>query len=111
MDSVEKEMVLKNTGKVPCHFTIDTSQLNRPSVVDIHPVVGLINPDEKQTFKVRFCAGIPDYIEETIFISVAHFEPVPFKIMGHGIFPGLVIQLERANRELHMTRLEEAKRR
>ena len=44
-------------------------------------------------------------------MHLAHFEPVPFKIMGHGIFPGLVFQLERANRELHMTRLEEAKRR
>lgn len=37
---------------------------------------------------------------EVIYISVAHFEPVPFYISGRGIFPGLVFALDRTNRAL-----------
>ncbi len=89
MQTVEKEITLKLTGKVPVYFNVDVSTRTRSNVVDISPLVGLINPDEKQTFKIKFCAGVPDSIEEVIYISVAHFEPVPIRITGRGIFPAL----------------------
>jgi hydrocephalus-inducing protein len=46
--TVEKEIVLSNTGKVPCYFSVDLSSLKRPSVIDIHPLTGLIHPEDRQ---------------------------------------------------------------
>ncbi|CAD7939993.1 unnamed protein product [Amoebophrya sp. A120] len=107
--TVERDLCIRNMGQVPFYYSVDMTTLKRPLCVDIFPQTGLIHPEDKTFLKIRFCPGIPDYVEEHVLIAVAHYEPIKFKINGTGIFPNLVLELERAERETHLMKLEAAR--
>ncbi|CAD7931174.1 unnamed protein product [Amoebophrya sp. A25] len=107
--TIERDLCIRNMGKVPFYYSVDMTTLKRPLCVDVFPQTGLIQPEDKTFLKIRFCPGIPDWVEEHVLISVAHYEPIKFTINGRGIFPNLVFELERAERAAHLLKIEEAR--
>jgi len=85
--TIEKDVQLQNTGRVPFPFKVSTEHLQRKSVLDIRPTEGRLGPGEKVTFKMKITPGIPDRIVEKFQIQVAHFEPEEVSIVGEGIYP------------------------
>jgi hydrocephalus-inducing protein len=85
--TIEKDVQLHNTGRVPFPFKVSTEPLQRKSVLDIRPMEGRLGPGEKVTFKMKITPGIPDRIVEKFHIQVAHFEPEEVSIVGEGIYP------------------------
>ena len=60
---------------------------------------------------VRFRAGIPDLVTETVLVEVAHFEATVLTVKGLGTFPGVVLDLPRRNESEHRLQLESAAKR
>ena len=54
---LEKEIWLANNGKVAYYYNFNLSLISRPYVVDVNPVHGQINPDDKQKVVLRLRAG------------------------------------------------------
>jgi hypothetical protein len=110
----EQEVILWNQGKVPASFNFNLVNISRPdaNVVEVSPGSGTIKPEDRQRVIVRFRAGIPDQVEETVLVEVAHFEPAKLTVRGKGTFPGIVLRgIPRANQEEHALALEAAARR
>eukprot|EP00930_Biecheleria_cincta_P015308 TRINITY_DN12810_c0_g1_i1.p1 TRINITY_DN12810_c0_g1~~TRINITY_DN12810_c0_g1_i1.p1 ORF type:complete len:5041 (+),score=1000.88 TRINITY_DN12810_c0_g1_i1:126-15248(+) len=108
---VEGEVYLSNRGQVPANFNFNLSGVSRPYVVDIVPSSGVLKPEERLKVNVRFRAGIPDQVVETVLVEVAHFEPATLTVRGQGTFPGIVIGLKRMNEEEHHIQLAAAMQR
>eukprot|EP00929_Paragymnodinium_shiwhaense_P007666 TRINITY_DN111574_c0_g1_i1.p1 TRINITY_DN111574_c0_g1~~TRINITY_DN111574_c0_g1_i1.p1 ORF type:complete len:5027 (+),score=1455.52 TRINITY_DN111574_c0_g1_i1:94-15081(+) len=107
-DIEEKEILLTNPGKVAATFNFNLSEVSRPFVVDITPPSGVIRPEEKVRCMVKFRAGIPDKVSETVLVEVAHFEPAKLTVKGSGTFPGIVVALPRVDESDHRQALEAA---
>ncbi|CAL1143625.1 unnamed protein product, partial [Cladocopium goreaui] len=60
---------------------------------------------------VRFRAGIPDLVVETVLVEVAHFEATVLTVRGLGTFPGVVLDLPRKNEAEHKLQLDAAAKR
>ena len=45
---------------------------------------------------MQVVAGMPDYIQETLTVKVAHFEPVTVSLVGQGVYPALSLTLPRS---------------
>ena len=91
-----KEIIIENTGKVSYEFNVNISSIMRRGLIEIHPMTGNINGNDKQKLLVRLCPGIPDLIDEHFTIEIAHFEPEMIKIKGNGIYPAVMLQLKRS---------------
>ena len=48
---------------------------------------------------VQVLAGMPDYMQETLRIKIAHFEPVTVSLVGQGVYPALSLTLPRSRNE------------
>eukprot|EP00931_Biecheleriopsis_adriatica_P045665 TRINITY_DN2614_c0_g1_i1.p1 TRINITY_DN2614_c0_g1~~TRINITY_DN2614_c0_g1_i1.p1 ORF type:complete len:5069 (-),score=1280.39 TRINITY_DN2614_c0_g1_i1:105-14627(-) len=107
----EMELFLSNRGQVPAPFNFNLSNMSRPFVVDVIPGSGVLKPEERLKVAVRFRAGLPDFVVETVLVEVAHFEPTVLTVRGQGTFPGIVVGLPRANEEEHLLHLEAAAKR
>ena len=95
--TVERDITLQNTGKVPFDFAMDLSQLSRAAVLSCSPLEGRLVSGQKQVLKIKIRPGIPDSISEHIFLSVAHFEPVDILVQAEGIYPNVSFSLPRAD--------------
>lgn len=107
----EAYLALQNTGKVPAAYNFNVQGMSRQNVVEILPSSGIMNAGERLRVLIRFRAGIPDQVCETVLLEVAHYEPQRLTVKGNGTFPGIVIGLPRQNEEEHAQQLEEARRR
>jgi hypothetical protein len=107
----EAVLSLKNEGKVPASFNFNSLGMSRSNVVEVFPKEGIIEPAKNQKIAVRFRAGIPDMVNETVLVEVAHFEPSKLTVKGNGTFPGIVIGLPRQNQEEHRMALANSKMR
>eukprot|EP00435_Cladocopium_sp_Y103_P038814 s494_g10.t1 len=107
----ETELYLSNKGQVPASFNFNLSGVSRPFVVDVVPSNGVLKPEERLKVTVRFRAGIPDLVVETVLVEVAHFEATVLTVRGLGTFPGVVLDLPRKNEAEHKLQLDAAAKR
>ncbi|KAJ0401033.1 hypothetical protein P43SY_009913 [Pythium insidiosum] len=92
----DREFAILNVGKVPFSFQIMTDHVRAPPrSVQVAPMSGKIAPNDKQRILVQLRPGIPEPFEEILFIEVAHFEPIAFKLLGNGIFAAVSLNLPR----------------
>ncbi|KAG2489301.1 hypothetical protein HYH03_012133 [Edaphochlamys debaryana] len=107
--TVEREMMLTNSGKVPFSYNFNTSRLSRPGIVEAIPASGTIAPLTKEIIKLRVCPGIPEKLVETLLVEVAHFEPVPVQITVEGTYAAVSLNLPRQRDDVFSTCLESAR--
>ncbi|RHY53725.1 hypothetical protein DYB38_002829 [Aphanomyces astaci] len=93
--SEDREFCILNLGKVAFSFAISLDKLSRSGIADVSPIAGRIFANDKQRISVRFRPGIPACMVETLWLEVAHFQPVEFKLYCHGIFASLSANLPR----------------
>ncbi|KDO23200.1 hypothetical protein SPRG_10008 [Saprolegnia parasitica CBS 223.65] len=91
----DREFAIHNLGKVAFAFNVSLEKLSRAGVIDVSPVSGRIFANDKQRISVRFKPGIPDTLVESIWLEIAHFPPVEFKLYCRGIFASLSVNLPR----------------
>jgi adenylate kinase family enzyme len=107
----ELSLTLSNPGKVPAAFNFNCLGLSRPNVVEVLPSNGLMGAGDRVRVMVRFRAGIPDQVCESVIVEVAHLAPSKLVVRGNGTFPGIVIGLPRQNQEEHKKQVADARRR
>ena len=126
--SVERDVSLMNSGRVPLNFRfrmpstatapgtsqehdLDATglqQLSRANV-DVSPKKGLLEPGERQVFRVRVMPGLPDIVRERLYLEIAHFEAEELCIVGEGVYPNVVLSLPRLKDEDYYDYFEKAK--
>lgn len=57
------------------------------------------------------CPGIPQQLNETVHLEIAHFEPIEVKVTVEGVYPTGMLTLPRYKDETYHNFLEEAKQR
>jgi hydrocephalus-inducing protein len=72
--------LLSLQGKVPFDFSLNMRLLSRPSIIQAYPRTGTVAPGQKETVKLRICAGVPDRLLETVLVELAHFDPIPIQV-------------------------------
>ena len=105
----EREIQVHNPGKVPCSFCVDLSRMKRPGVLSVSPLSGTLDAGQRETLMVKVRPGIPDRMEEHIYVEVAHFEPERITVMVEGIYPCCHLTLPREPTEKLSSGLEIAK--
>ncbi|KAF0682818.1 Aste57867_25117 [Aphanomyces stellatus] len=95
--SEDREFCILNLGKVAFSFSISLEKLTRQGICDVSPTSGRIFANDKQRISVRFRPGIPECLVEALWLEVAHFQPVEFKMYCHGIFASLSANLPRGS--------------
>ncbi|ORX48158.1 hypothetical protein BCR36DRAFT_329786 [Piromyces finnis] len=93
---VKQDITLFNNGKVEFDYSIilpKNSIINKR--VSIYPADGSILPNQKQKITIRFSTITPEDVEDSFFIRIAHFDPIPIKIIGKGIAPHIMINLPK----------------
>ncbi|OQR81932.1 hydrocephalus-inducing protein, partial [Thraustotheca clavata] len=91
----DRDFSILNLGKVAFAFTISLEKVSRRGVVEVSPTSGRIFANDKQRISVRFKPGIPETLVESIWLEIAHFPPVEFKLYCRGIFASLSANLPR----------------
>nr|XP_023421731.1 hydrocephalus-inducing protein homolog [Cavia porcellus] len=96
----EREITLKNTGKVGFEFKVladyqyfPVSLL--PGVPRIVPMSGFISSYKEQVLKVYYLPGIPEVFQRSFQIQIAHLDPENITLRGEGIFPRICLDLPR----------------
>jgi len=93
---VKQDITLFNNGKVEFDYSII---LPKDSIlskrVSIYPAEGNILPYQKQKITIRFSTITPEDVEDSFYIRIAYFDPIPIKIIGRGIAPHIMINLPR----------------
>ncbi|GIL73964.1 hypothetical protein Vretifemale_3957, partial [Volvox reticuliferus] len=107
--TVERELTLSNSGKVPFTYNFNFTRLSRIGIVEAVPVSGTVAPLTKETVKLKVCPGIPEKLVETLLVEVAHFEPVPIQISVEGAYAAVAINLPRVRDEQFTSWLEKAR--
>ncbi|PNH08880.1 Hydrocephalus-inducing protein [Tetrabaena socialis] len=107
--TVEREMTLVNSGKVPFTFAFNMSRLSRPGIVEATPLSGTIAPLSKETIKLKVCPGIPEKLVETLLVEIAHFEPVQVQVLVEGTYAAVSLNLPRQSDEDFLSCLEAAR--
>lgn len=105
----EKEFTLFNTGKVTFNFNIDLGDDNRRNCLEVIPMKGSLKGGEKQRFIVRYLPGIPDFVQDTFQVQVAHFEPQTITISAIVVYPMVSLSLNRAESRIFSGYIERAK--
>ena len=49
----------------------------------------------EQRIKISFLPGVPENFTKIFKIQAAHFQPIVFTLMGEGVFPRILLDLER----------------
>ncbi|XP_030099412.1 hydrocephalus-inducing protein isoform X1 [Mus musculus] len=113
----EREITLKNTGKVGFEFNVlsnyRSSQRNLlPGVPLILPLSGFIQSNKEQVLKVYYLPGIPEVFQRNFQIQIAHLVPENITLYGEGIFPRISLDLHRnlQGNEKYEHFLEQAKK-
>lgn len=96
----EKEITLKNTGKVGFEFKVLTDHQSSPDnllpgVPLILPLSGFISSQEEQVLKVSYLPGVPEVFQRSFQIQIAHLDPENITLTGEGIFPRICLDLPR----------------
>nr|XP_023493063.1 hydrocephalus-inducing protein homolog isoform X2 [Equus caballus] len=96
----EKEIKLKNTGKVGFEFKVLTSHKSSadnllPGVPLILPLSGFISSHKEQVLKVYYLPGVPEVFQRNFQIQIAHLDPENITLRGEGIFPRICLDLPR----------------
>ncbi|OQR91449.1 hydrocephalus-inducing protein [Achlya hypogyna] len=91
----DREFAIMNLGKVAFSFVVSLEKVSRSGVVEVSPMAGRIFANDKQRVSVRFKPGIPDTLVESIWLEIAHFPPIEFKLYCRGIFASLSVNLPR----------------
>ncbi|CAK4295658.1 unnamed protein product [Aphanomyces euteiches] len=91
----DREFSILNLGKVAFSFSISLEKISRPGIAEVSPTSGRIAANDKQRIVVRFRPGVPQSMVEALWLEVAHFQPVEFKMYCHGIFAALSANLPR----------------
>ncbi|XP_003791425.1 hydrocephalus-inducing protein homolog isoform X2 [Otolemur garnettii] len=113
----EREIMLKNIGKVGFEFKVlndhqSSPEILFPGVPLILPVSGFISSHEEQVLKVYYLPGVPEIFERSFQIQIAHLNPENITLSGEGIFPRICLDLPRNLRgnEKYETFLNQAKK-
>ena len=61
---VERQLALRNEGKVKFPFRVNLSGLTRASIASVDPVEGVIPGESEVTFRFKVKIGIPDAVDE-----------------------------------------------
>jgi hydrocephalus-inducing protein len=84
----EKEVYISNPGRVAGYYAFNLAQIARPTTTDAYPLAGIIHPakapNDRQKVVVRFRTGIPDSVQETIMVEMAHRCPGIFARKQNG---------------------------
>nr|XP_014334844.1 PREDICTED: hydrocephalus-inducing protein homolog [Bos mutus] len=96
----EKEITLKNTGKVGFEFRVLTDPQSSadnllPGVPLIQPLSGFISSHKEQVLKVYYLPGVPEIFQRSFQIQIAHLDPENITLSGEGIFPRICLDLPR----------------
>ncbi|CAG9464033.1 unnamed protein product [Pedinophyceae sp. YPF-701] len=108
--TVEQEVVLQNTGRVPFNYILNLSRLSRPGVVSAANTTGHLAGGQREGIKLRITPGVPDLLNEVVLLEVAHCEPEELRIHCEGIFQGLLMSLPRINEDVFALLRGDAKR-
>ncbi|XP_013359426.1 PREDICTED: hydrocephalus-inducing protein homolog isoform X2 [Chinchilla lanigera] len=113
----EREITLKNTGKVGFEFKVLTGHQSSPDsllpgVPRIVPLSGFISSYSEQVLKVYYLPGIPEVFQRTFQIQIAHLDPEKVTLSGEGIFPRICLDLPRnlQGNEKYKTFLNQARK-
>ncbi|XP_036044752.1 LOW QUALITY PROTEIN: hydrocephalus-inducing protein homolog [Onychomys torridus] len=113
----EREITLKNIGKVGFEFKVLNSNRSSPKnllpgVPLILPLSGFIHSNKEQVLKVYYLPGIPEVFQRSFQIQIAHLDPENITLYGEGIFPRISLDLPRNLRgnEKYEYFLEQAKK-
>ncbi|XP_006746825.1 hydrocephalus-inducing protein homolog, partial [Leptonychotes weddellii] len=96
----EKEITLRNTGKVGFEFKVLTDHLSSPDNLLpgaplILPLSGFISSHQEQVLKVYYLPGVPEVFQRSFQIQIAHLDPENITLRGEGIFPRICLDLPR----------------
>ncbi|XP_037671838.1 hydrocephalus-inducing protein homolog isoform X3 [Choloepus didactylus] len=113
----EREITLKNTGKVGFEFKVLTDNQSSPDsllpgVPQILPLSGFIGSLKEQVLKVCYLPGIPEIFQRNFQIQIAHLNPENITLSGEGIFPRICLDIPRnlKGNEKYETFLNQAKK-
>ncbi len=95
-EHAERDLIIKNTGKVPFPFHINPG--SAADVIEIVPSTGKINAGDSLTVRLVIHPGLPQNSVDSLSVHIAHFDPVEVKCYCQGIFPTAVIGLPRYRR-------------
>jgi hypothetical protein len=93
----ERDLFLYNTGNVAFDFnaSIDyESKLSKKLL--IYPSSGVVSKGGKQKFVIRFCPSVPEGVQGSFFIQIAHFEPTEIKVNAEVNFPNISFNIPKA---------------
>lgn len=89
---------MHNNGRVPITFSIDFASLTSVGLIEAVPTSGKVQSGEKCQILLRFIPGVPKFYAETLYINVAHFDPIRFLCYAQGTFPVVTVTLPRNRR-------------
>lgn len=66
--TLDRELMVSNTGRVPVTYHVDLSKLTRAGTVEVLPPTGTVMPASRESLKIKARAGVPDVLEEVVFL-------------------------------------------
>lgn len=81
--------------RVPFDWKYNSSHLKRPGSVMCTPTIGTLVGGAKQVLNLKIVAGVPDKVNEVIYIEVAHFEPVAVSVQVDGMYSAVALSIPR----------------
>ncbi|XP_069312434.1 hydrocephalus-inducing protein homolog [Eulemur rufifrons] len=112
----EREITLRNTGKVGFEFKVLTDHESSPEsllpgVPLVLPLCGFIGSQNEQVLKIYYLPGVPEFFQRSLQIQIAHLNPEKITLSGEGIFPRICLDLPRNLRgnEKYETLLNQAR--
>lgn len=84
-NKLQKELTLKNTGKVPFKFSVKAPQENSPTIVELNPDQGMLKNGQTQKILVSITPNLVADIENTLKIQIADLPPYYVKYHTKGI--------------------------
>ena len=97
----ERELFLTNAAKVAFPYAVDLGGCGALGRVDVQPREGVVKGNDRVRFVVRFCPKVPDRVEETFLVRVAHFDAQPIRVTGIGQYSTLHFALPRQHADLY----------
>ena len=107
--TINKEIVLTNTGRVKIPFRVNTKSLSRQALLSVTPKEGDVEGGDSCHINFAIRPGIPEKIDEVVTLEVAHFEPIRIPITGEGIYGCVAMSLPRALSDEYAVYVEEAR--
>ncbi|KAJ3206444.1 hypothetical protein HDU82_004517 [Entophlyctis luteolus] len=109
-DIVDQDITISNTGNVTFDYTtIIAEGSSLWHKIMVNPCSGTIPPRGKQKINIRFCACLPETVDDCFFVQIALFEPIRIRVTGSGIFPLLKLGIPRVADAKYETAIAEAK--